>query len=72
MEGTQKDVIQALLHILLEQELISRAVYDEAVDLLSVRKLPELLQYPVCSTEEGYTFEYITDPQRAAQREEHL
>ncbi len=56
--------MSVLIGHLFSHELISKATYSKAEDLVySVMDLPELLQYPVCLTKEAGRHECAENPQ---------
>lgn len=64
MESAQREMVSVLLTRLQEVGLISRTTYSKAVDLVySSIDLPELFQYPVCSTKEVSPLECALDTQ---------
>lgn len=62
MESAQKELVKVLLEHIRSLGLISDFTYSKAVDLVhSVIDLPELFQYPVCSTKEAEIHECTQD-----------
>lgn len=53
MAETQKEVLQVLLHTLLERGLIAKSAYDSAINSVNCGiDLPDFFRYSVCCQKE--------------------
>ncbi len=72
MEGTQQAIVIALLNRLQSLDLLSKATYLKAVDLVdSMIDFPDFFQYAVCS-EEVSEHEYSENTCRDEERENDI
>ena len=56
LENLQHEILNVLLKRLMEQELIAKAAYDKALNMVhSTIDFPAFFEYPMCCRKEGET-----------------